>query len=155
MIQKTLIHNPNGFQSILGRPLRCRIGRDIASCEDVSLEFAESLTHTLVLGMSGTGKTKVMQRHIRDAVKAYIPIVLIDLEGDFAEDTFADIISLAIESGSDAILERNSLCSTGLATDLWTRSVRLRGNPERSNRHGGLGGQPGTNDRVVCDSGSG
>jgi energy-coupling factor transporter ATP-binding protein EcfA2 len=72
----------------------------------LSMKVAELLTGTLILGRTGSGKSKMLQHIVRQLIDMYVSIVMIDAEGDLSEDVFADIIEEVRIVGSEARLNR-------------------------------------------------
>lgn len=95
-----------GIPQLFGRATTPELGVCRDSDEPFELDFESMLTHALAVGRSGTGKSKSAQLYMRGLADAYVPHVLIDAEGDLAEDVFADVIDRARREESEAILHR-------------------------------------------------
>ena len=101
--------NPPGngpLQSVFDKSLEIVLGYSPSARSMLSMKVAELLTGTLILGRTGSGKSKLLQHIVRQLIDLYVSIVMIDAEGDLSEDVFADVIDELRKVGSEAILDR-------------------------------------------------
>ena len=64
--------------------MQLRLGRTDESQEAFSLESGELVTHGVILGMTGSGKTGLAITLLEELVQAGVPLMLIDPKGDLA-----------------------------------------------------------------------
>ncbi len=95
---------PQRFQALCGRTAEATLGQCAYSGEEIAVPFDALLEHALVLGRSGSGKSKLLQQLLRCYRRAYCSAVLIDAEGDLSEDAFADVIAECAALRTDAPL---------------------------------------------------
>ena len=72
----------------------------------VRISIGELLQQTLILGLPGSGKSKLAQHIVKTLWDQFIPVIAIDGEGDLSEDIFADVIAHVRDTGSEEILKR-------------------------------------------------
>jgi len=65
-------------------PPTLQLGREVASQEHCSLKPADLVTHGVILGMTGSGKTGLALTLLEELVEAGVPLMLLDPKGDLA-----------------------------------------------------------------------
>jgi len=60
----------------------------------------------LVLGRSGSGKSKLLELLVRRCIASFQPVVVVDAEGDLTEDIAAYCVRRMTDTGSEALLQR-------------------------------------------------
>ena len=60
------------------------LGLDPQSKEEVSLPEEALLRHVVILGATGAGKTVLAKAFLEEAVRAGVPVIAVDPQGDLA-----------------------------------------------------------------------